>query len=399
MVDGTDGEDISISRVDTVVVNAEMRNWIFVRVRTNVDGLYGWGEASLNWKTHAVIGAIEDLARLVTGRDAWDITRSVMAMKRNSYYRLGIVGASAISGIEQALWDLKAKALGVPVWQLLGGRVRDSVRVYGHLGLGDMRTVYGRLDRAKLGDAAHAVIERGYDAIKIVPVPYCGYVTSRAERRDCDETVGTVRDAIGPDVDLMLDFHGRPGSVGAALQFIDVVRPYEPMFVEEPVQPGDTEAMSAVTRAAGCSVAAGERLVGLGEFLPLLSAKAVHVAQPDLCHVGGLGEAVRIASVAEEEGIGIAPHNPNGPVASAVALHFAVSTPNFVIQEEMSGAVPWYDDVVESPIRREGSRWAVPSTPGFGIEIDETEAAKHPFRPEEIGSTAAVLSDGTVAHW
>jgi galactonate dehydratase len=165
------------------------------------------------------------------------------------------------------------------------------------------------------------------------------------------------------------------------------------------VGPGDTEAMRAVAARSPVPIAAGERLVGLREFLPVFVAKAVHIAQPDLNHTGGLLEGKRIAAVADVEGVGIAPHNPNGPVAGAAALHFDVSTPNVVIQEEMSGAVSWYDEVVRTPMRRVGSHWQVPTAPGLGVEVDEREAARHPFAPEVAGSSAAVLADGTVVDW
>ena len=388
-----------VTAVETTIVNAELRNWVLVRVRTDEDGLHGWGEASLNWKTRAVVGAVEDLAPMVVGRDPRDVEQIVRVLNKHSYYRLGIIGATAISGIEHALWDVFGKSVGQPVWRLLGGQVRDAVRVYTHLGLGDMRSVYDTVDVGPLREQAAAVVERGYDALKVVIIPYGHHLTVAAERRNVDKMMSALRATVGPDVDIMVDFHGRTSSVAAALQYIDVLAPYDPLFCEEPVPPGDTEALRQVAHRARSPIAAGERLVGLREFLPVLAAKAVHVAQPDLNHTGGLLEGKRIAAVADVEGVGVAPHNPNGPIAGAAALHFAVSTPNFVIQEEMSGAVSWYDDVVDTPMRRTGSHWAVPTAPGLGVEVDEREAAKHPYQPEVLHSSAAVLADGTVVDW
>jgi galactonate dehydratase len=388
-----------VTAVETTIVNAELRNWVLVRVRTDEDGLHGWGEASLNWKTRAVVGAVEDLAPMVVGRDPRDVEQIVRVLNKHSYYRLGIIGATAISGIEHALWDVFGKSVGQPVWRLLGGQVRDAVRVYTHLGLGDMASVYDTVDVGPLREKASAVVERGYDALKVVIIPYGHHLTVAAERRNVDKMMSALRATVGPDVDIMVDFHGRTSSVAAALQYIDVLAPYDPLFCEEPVPPGDTEALRLVAHRARSPIAAGERLVGLREFLPVLAAKAVHVAQPDLNHTGGLLEGKRIAAVADVEGVGVAPHNPNGPIAGAAALHFAVSTPNFVIQEEMSGAVSWYDDVVDTPMRRTGSHWAVPTTPGLGVEVDEREAAKHPYQPEVPHSSAAVLADGTVVDW
>jgi galactonate dehydratase len=208
-----------------------------------------------------------------------------------------------------------------------------------------------------------------------------------------------LREAVGPQVEIMVDFHGRPGSTAAALQYIRALEPYQPLFVEEPVPPGDIEALRQISVQAKCPIATGERLVTRQEFAQLCAAKAVHIIQPDLCHCGGLWEGKKIAAIAEAALIGVAPHNPLGPIAGAAALHFAVSTPNFVIQEEMVGQVPWYDAVVSTPIRMVDGHWQVPDRPGLGIEVNEQEAARHPFKPEVYHTTNAVMPDGTVVDW
>ena len=390
---------MKITDVQTVVVNAEMRNWIFVKVVTDQDGLHGWGEASLNWKTRAVTGAVEDLKPLLIGKDPRDIEQIIRVLNKHSYYRLGIIGATAISGVEHAFWDIFGKSVGLPVWRLLGGKTRESVRVYTHLGLGDMKSVYETFDEGALREKALAVVEKGYDALKVVFIPYAHFSVSIPARKSVGQLMRVLRDAVGDGVDIMIDFHGRPASIAAALQFIEELAPYNPMFCEEPVIPGDTEAMRLVTERAGCPIATGERLVGFKEFEPLFATKACHIIQPDLNHTGGILEGKRIAAAAEQAFMGVAPHNPNGPLAGAAALHFDVSTPNFVIQEEMSGAVPWYDDVVTVPMKRTGSAWAVPEAPGLGVEVDEREAAKHPFKQEVIHTASALLPDGTVVDW
>ncbi|WP_245974103.1 enolase C-terminal domain-like protein [Bosea caraganae] len=392
-------EPIKIIDIQTLVVNAEMRNWVFVKVVTDQDGLYGWGEASLNWKTRAVTGAVEDLKPLLIGKDPRDIEQIVRILNKHSYYRLGIIGATAISGIEHALWDIFGKSLDLPVWRLLGGKTRDSVRVYTHLGLGDMKSVYETFDEGALRDKALAVVEQGYDALKVVFIPYAHFSVGIPARKHVGRLMRTLRDAVGDGVDIMIDFHGRPASIAGALQFIEELAPYNPMFCEEPVIPGDTEAMRLVTERAGCPIATGERLVGFKEFEPLFAAKACHIVQPDLNHTGGILEGKRIAAAAEQAFMGVAPHNPNGPIAGAAALHFDVSTPNFVIQEEMSGAVPWYDDVVSVPMKRTGSAWAVPEGAGLGVEVNEREAAKHPFKQEVFHTATAILPDGTIVDW
>lgn len=390
---------MKITDIQAVVVNAEMRNWIFVKVLTDQDGLFGWGEASLNWKTRAVTGALEDLKPLVVGKDPRDIEQIVRILNKHSYYKLGIVGATAVSGIEHALWDIFGKSVQLPVWRLLGGKTRDRVRVYTHLGLGDMRSVYETFDEGALKEKALAVVEKGYNAMKVVFIPYSHHSVGIPARKHVGRLMRALREAVGDAVDIMIDFHGRPASIAASLQYIEELAPYNPMFCEEPVIPGDTEALRMITDRANCPIASGERLVGFKEFEPVIQQKAVHILQPDLNHTGGLLEGKKIAAAADLAFMGIAPHNPNGPVAGAAALHFDISTPNFVIQEEMSGAVPWYDDVVATPMKRNGSYWEIPDTPGLGVTINEKEAAKHPFKQEVIHTQSAMLEDGTVVDW
>jgi galactonate dehydratase len=390
---------VKITAIRTLVVNAEMRNWVFVKVETDVPGLYGWGEATLEWKTRAVVGAIEDLAPLMVGRDPRDIEQAVRVMKKHSFWRLGVVGMSAISGIEIALWDILGKHLQVPVWRLLGGKVRDKVRVYTHLGLGDMRAVYETLDAAPLVERAREVVGKGYRAFKAVFIPYTHFHTPLPDADKVARMMEAMRSAVGPDIEIMVDFHGRPASVGAALAYIEALQPGRPMFVEEVLPPGDTMGLSKLASRVSVPLATGERLVDRTEFEELLRARAVDIIQPDICHCGGLLEAKKIAAMADSVSVGVAPHNPLGPIAGVAALHFAVSTPNHLIQEEMVGAVPWYFDVVQGPIQMIDGFWQVPETPGLGVEVDERIAAAHPFKQEVLHTTNAVLDDGTIVDW
>ena len=390
---------MKITGIRTVVVNAEMRNWVFVRVDTDDPGLFGWGEATLEWKTRAVVGAIEDVAPLLIGRDPRDVEQAVRAMKKQSFWRLGVIGMSAISGIEIALWDILGKHLGVPVWRLLGGKVRDKVRVYTHLGLGDMRAVYETTEAAPLVERAREVVELGYRAFKAVFIPYTHFHAPLPEVDKVARMMEALRAAVGRDVELMVDFHGRPASAAAALSYIRALAPFLPMFVEEPVPPGETGALTVVAATAGVPIATGERLVDRIEFHDLLAARAVDIIQPDICHCGGLLEAKKIAAMADAVSVGVAPHNPLGPIAGVAALHFAISTPNHVIQEEMVGAVPWYFEVVRGPIRMVDGFWQIPEAPGLGIEVDEAACARHPFAPEIFHTLGAVLDDGTIVDW
>lgn len=392
---------MKITAVKTCVVNAEMRNWVFVKVETDQPGLYGWGEASLEWKTRAVVGAVEDFAPMLIGEDPERIEFLYQKMYRQSFWRVGVIGLSAISGIEQALWDIRGKALGVPVFKLLGGQVRDKVRMYTHLGGGDMRAVYETqysADPKPFVDLALEVVARGYTAVKVLITPPTESLNSIAAYRYAEKIMAAIREAVGEGVDIMVDCHGRH-SVANAIEFCRVLAPYRPYFIEEPVPPENADALAEVRRASPVPIATGERRVTRFEFRELFEKQACHIIQPDLCHCGGLWEAKKIAAMAEAYYIGVAPHNPLGPVANAAALHFALSTPNFLIQEDMLTDVPWRFDVVKHALKTEGGYWLPTDAPGLGIEVDEAAAAKHPFAQEIIHATTVRAHDGAILDW
>jgi galactonate dehydratase len=390
---------MKITGISTVVVNAIHRNWVFVKVQTDQPGLHGWGEATLEWKTRAVLGAIEDLSPFVVGEDPHRIEHIFAKMTKFSFWPLGSIGLTAVSAIDQALWDIKARDLGVPVWQLLGGQVRDRVRVYTHLRRAKIGAQVGTEDIGAFCAAVEETVAMGYNAVKLGLVPYCAYEATVPDLLHVEKVAAAVRDRVGPDVAIMTDFHGRPASPEVARAFIDVIAPIRPLFVEEPIQPGNAAAMAALARRVDCPLATGERLLTLREFAELAELQAVATIQPDLSHCGGLTGGRKIAAIAEAGQMAVAPHNPMGPVAGAVALHFDVATPNFLIQEEAVGLVPWFDEICDHPMQLVDGCWQVPTRPGFGIEIDEKAAARHPFAPEIVPATEAVLPDGTIAHW
>ena len=391
---------MKIKDIQTLVVNAEMRNWVFVKIITDQD-IYGWGEATVEWKTRAVVGAIEDLKPLIVGKDPRQIKQNYQIMTKHGFWKLGIIGMSAISGIEHAMWDILGKSLDTPVWQLLGGKVRDKVKIYTHLGMGDMKAVYrDTMNVAGLTDHAQKLVDLGYTAFKVVFIPFTHFTVANQELKNVNLLMSSLRDKVGDDIEIMVDFHGRCGSGRSAIQYVKELEPYKPMFIEEPIQPGDTSTLLQIKESINCPLATGERLIGLQEFEPIFHLRAVDIAQPDLNHCGGLLEAKGIAAAASVANIAIAPHNPNGPIAGAAALHFASSTPNHIIQEVMDQSVPWYNDVIStSPIERKGNSWEVPSTAGLGIEVNEKEASKYPFKQEIMPTTDAYLEDGTVVDW
>ncbi len=389
---------MKITDVKTIVVNAEMRNWIFVKVVTDQAGLFGWGEASLEWKTRAVAGAIEDFTPMLIGEDPRNIEHIYQKLYRHSFFRMGVIGMSAISGLEQACWDIFGKSLGLPVYRLLGGEVRDKVRMYTHLGGGDMKSVYQTFDPQPLIDLAHEVVSRGYTALKVVFVPYSEPLMGRQYVNHFSKMFEKLRIAVGDNIDIMIDFHGRT-SPAMAIQYIHSIEEFSPYFCEEPVPPENIPALRQVREAVRVPIATGERLVSRYQFRELYEQQACHIIQPDLCHCGGLSEAKKIAAAAETYYMGVAPHNPLGPIANAVALHFALSTPNFLIQEDMLSDVPWRWDVVKHGLKMENGYWSKTESPGLGIEVDEIEAAKHPFKQETFATAVARAADGAILDW
>lgn len=385
-----------IREIRAVVVNARMRNWVFVKVETDEPGLHGWGEATLEWKTEGVVGSINDVGRFLIGEDPLRIEHLYQIMTRQYFWRAGIEGMSAISGIEQALWDIKGKALGVPVYELIGGRVRDRVRLYNHLGGGRMETMYETSEVAEVVEKALVVKEMGFGALKFMPVPRTEPVQGVASVRAAERLLAAVRDAVGPEMDLMVDLHARC-QPAMAIQYCHAFEPHGLLFFEEPCPTEDVDATAQVTAASRIPIATGERLVGRNQFRELIERRACHVIQPDLSHCGGLWEARKIAAMAETHSMALAPHNPNGPLALAVAVHFALATPNWVIQEMLTDDVPWREDVLGRSLEVRDGCALVPTAPGLGVEVDEREAARHPFQPE--APQRYFHPDGSVADW
>ena len=386
---------MKITAISTIVVNARMRNWVFVKMQTDA-GITGWGEASLEWKTRGVVGCVADLAPLVVGLDPRRIEHLYQTMYRHSFFRMGVVGMSALSGIEQACWDIFGKSVGVPVYQLLGGAVRDTVRVYDHLGGGDMDAIYLDVQPERMAEHARSCVDAGFSAVKALVVPVSQPLDGLAPVRAAERCMAAIRSAVGDDVDILVDLHGRT-TPAMAIQFAAALAPYRPFFFEEPCPPENVDGMAHVARAITIPVATGERLVTRFGFRELLEKGACAVIQPDLCHCGGLWEARKIAAMAEAYFVAVAPHNPLGPIATAVNTHFGFATPNFLIQEAVRADVPWRDEVVIGAVAPVRGLHAPPTGPGLGVEIDEAVAARYPFRQEVL--MQPLHHDGSVADW
>jgi galactonate dehydratase len=365
---------VRISDVSTRVVDAGDRDWVFVRVGTDESGLVGWGEASLGWHTRAVCGAVGDLEPLLIGQDPRPIERLWQTMTRAPYFKGGAVTMSAISGIDQALWDIKAKALGVPLFELLGGPVRDRVRTYVNLGSelgGDARKPEA------WADAARASREAGFDAMKVYPVAPARPLEGSTWLRGTEELVATVREAAGDDAEIMVDLHGRT-TPAMGIQVGTALLPYRPWWLEEPCQPGNVDALAEVARALPIPIAAGERIVARSEFHALLDARACAIVQPNACYCGGVSEMRRIGALAETASVAVAPHNPNGPIGTMVSIHLAFALPNFLILEQVRDDVPWRNELVDAPLETTNGFVDPPIRPGIGVELVENVVAAHP---------------------
>lgn len=390
-----------ITSIEAHVCNARMRNWIFVKVVTDTPGLWGWGEATLEWHTRSVVGAIEDLTPLLIGQDPTRIEYLWQRMYRQHFWHgNGIVRGTAISGIDIALWDILGKHLGVPCHRLWGGPVRDYVRLYSHLGGGKMEAFYQTdpADASRFAELAQATVAEGFTAFKTMAVPETMPLEGLAPLRYAEKCVAAMREAVGEQIDIMVDCHARPSPRMGHL-FAQALEPYGLYWFEEPCWPEAVDDIAQIQKAVRTPIATGERLVGIHAFRELLEKRACSVIQPDITHCGGLSEARRIAALAEAYRVALAPHNPQGPVSTAASLELGFATPSYLICESVHSDVPWRNDIcTESFVVEPEGRLVRPGTrPGLGIEINESEVAKHPFEQELPMET--FYRDGSVGDW
>jgi len=392
---------MKITAIKTHVCHARMRNWIFVKVLTDQPGLWGWGEATLEWHTRSVVGAIEDISQLLIGEDPRRIEHLWQMMYRQHFWHgNGVVRGTAISGIDIALWDILGKIHGVPCHELWGGRVRDHIRLYCHLGGGRMEDFYetSTANAGRFAELALAAVGDGFTAFKCMAVPETASLEGLKPVLAAEACVKAMREAVGPDIDIMVDCHARP-SPRMGLRFAKALDSYGLYFFEEPCWPETIEDIARIQEAVTTPIATGERLITQHAFRELFEKRAASVIQPDITHCGGLTEARRIASMAEAYRVSVAPHNPQGPVSTAASLELGFATPSYIICESVHSDVPWREDVVsESFTVEKAGRIVRPSTkPGLGVEINEKELARHPFEQQVLQRSFA--HDGAVTDW
>lgn len=371
------------------VANVSRTNLVFVKLYTDA-GIEGVGEATLEWKTLAVVAALEELERALVGRDPFEVDATVERLHRDSYWRTGAVFRTALGAVEAALLDIKGKALGVPVYELLGGRFRGRVRAYANHWFFGARTPEDYAERAR------AAVAMGYRALKWDPFGDADREMDRRQRRETVAIVGAVRAAVGPDVDLMLDVHGRL-DVPTAIAMCQALAPFDLAWIEEPIPPESIDALAQVRAASPVPIAAGERWYEPGRFLEALAKGAVDILQPDVSHAGGLGETKRIAHLAHLHHIPVAPHNPVGPVMNAMTLHAALAIPNFSVFETVSVDVPWRKELVRETLRFEDGAILAPTAPGLGVELVEEACARFPYVPTDVPLFDGTINTGGVA--
>ncbi len=371
---------MKITKLETLFVRPR---WVFLKMHTD-KGVTGWGEPVVEGWSQTVAAAVQEMGRYLIGQDPRRIEHHWQAIYRGGFYRGGPVLTSALSGIEQAMWDITGKWLGVPVHQLLGGAVRDRIRVYAHVG-GESLDAY-----AESGRAAKAA---GFTAVKTAPFGAARFVESKAFVDECVARIAALREAVGDRVDIGVDFHGRVGPA-MAVQLIKELEPFRPMFVEEPCLPENVDAMARIARTTTVPIATGERLFTKWAFREVLEKGAAAILQPDLSHAGGILEVREIAAMAEAYYAAVAPHCPLGPIALAASLQLDACTPNFLCQEQVCLG----EGYLKEPFAVEEGYVALPTGPGLGIEVDE-EAVAGKLYDGSWETPRLWHEDGSVADW
>ena len=368
--------------------------WLFLKIDTD-EGISGWGEPVVEGRAETVRAAVLELEDFLVGKDPRRIEDLWQAMYRGGFYRGGPILTSAISGIEQALWDIKGKYYGVPTYELLGGAARERIRVYTWIG-GDRPT--------DVAEAAREAVAVGFTAVKMNATEEMHYVDSLAKVDAAVERLAVVREAVGDEIGIGIDFHGRVTKTMAKILAAEMT-PYRPMFIEEPVLPENNEALREIAQATTIPIATGERMYTRWGFKNLLAEGIVDIIQPDVSHAGGILETRKIAAMAEAYDIAVAPHCPLGPIALAACFQVDACTPNVIIQEQSLGihynqGSDLLDYLVDPNVfRYEAGYVPLPDKPGLGIEIDEAKVREAAQIGHNWKNPIWRREDGTVAEW
>ena len=368
--------------------------WLFLKITTE-SGIVGWGEPVVEGKADTVKAAVEEMAEYIIGKDASQIEDIWQLLYRGGFYRGGPILMSAIAGIDQALWDIKGKAMGVPVYDLLGGHVRDKMNIYGWIG-GDKP--------AHVVDAAKQRIEQGYRAVKMKACSEMEWIDSPQKIKDAVDCIASVRDAVGFEIGIGIDFHGRVHK-GMAKGFMKELEFIKPMFIEEPVLSENREQFLQLAQYSSTPIATGERMYSRWDFKSIFEQGAVDIIQPDVSHAGGITEVKKIASMAEAYDVALAPHCPLGPISFAAALQIDFNCINAFIQETSMGI--HYNqgadllDYLENPEVFDVKEGCVdrPTLPGLGIVINEDKVREMAKIGHNWKNPIWRNKDGSITEW
>ncbi|MET0474744.1 MAG: galactonate dehydratase [Mycobacterium sp.] len=381
-------------KITSLTTYAVPPRWLFLKIETD-DGPVGWGEPVLEGRAATVAAAVEEMSDYLIGKDPTQIEDLWNVLYRGGFYRGGGIHMSALAGIDQALWDIKGKAFGVPAYELLGGKVRDRIKVYSWVG-GDRP--------ADTAAAARDVVDRGFTAVKLLGTEELQYIDGWDKVERCVSNIAGVRDAVGPDVGIAVDFHGRVHKPMAKV-LLRELEPLHLMFVEEPVLSEHLDSCVDVLRQSPIPIALGERLYSRWDFKAVVSSGAVDIIQPDPSHCGGITEARKIAHLAEAYDVALAPHCPLGPIALAACLQIDAGCYNAVIQEQSLGIQynttnDLLDYLVDPSVftYRDGFV-TIPNGPGLGIEINEEYVAERAAEGHRWRNPLWRHADGSVAEW
>ena len=371
--------DLEITDVETHLVANPWKPWVFVRLHTN-EGVTGLAEATTHDKPRTVVAAIEEMSDFFIGRDPFDTESLWLEMYRNEWFSKNVINTTVVSAVDMACWDIKGKHLDQPVYDLLGGPVHGTeLRAYAN---GWYTDADG--DPDGFARAAERVVEDGYDAMKFDPFGTAWQSMTTEEKNHAVDIVGAVREAVGPDVELLIECHGR----FSAAQAVDIAKKldqFDPAWYEEPCPPDSINSLAEVARKSPIPVVTGERHMTKYDFYELVTRTDIDVFQPDLMNTGGITEGKKIAGLAEADHVDIAPHNPQGPVAGAIYSHFCTSIPNFRIQEMFQTYdEEWVDDLLKDPLQVEDGYVQVPEGPGFGIELDMDVVREHEYTGDAV---------------
>jgi galactonate dehydratase len=364
--------DLEITDVETYLVANPWKPWVFVRLETN-QGIDGIAEATTHDKPRTVAAAIEEMSDYFIGEDPFETERLWLEMYRDEWFSKGAVNTTVCSAIDIACWDIKGKVLDRPVYELLGGSVHgDWLPAYANGWYTETTE-----DPETWRRAAERVVDDGYEAMKFDPFGHAWQRMDRGELNHVVDVVGAVRDAVGPDVDLLIEGHGR-FTAGQALEVADALAEFDPTWFEEPCPPDSLNSLRKVAEKSPIPVATGERMLTKHDFRDLLVETDVDVVQPDIMNAGGVTECKKIAAQAEAEHVSFAPHNPQGPVATAISTHVDAACPNFMIQEIFQTYdVEWVEDLLVDPPVVEDGRVKIPQKPGIGVELNMDVVEEH----------------------